>query len=88
MDPVTLYPPFGGQPYTTDSPTEHVRLIAQGYSTEPVFNPAEHKADEVREYLAAHPEDAPRVVAVESKTKARKSVIGETEANSGDSVSD
>jgi hypothetical protein len=79
MDPVTLYDPMGGQPVTTRTPTEAVRLRSAGYSDAPQFNPAEHKVEEVREHLAANPDDAPRVVAVERQTKARKTIVGSTD---------
>lgn len=78
MDPITLYPPLGGQPITTTDPSEATRLQAYGYTDEPLFDPAEHKVEEVREHLTEHPEDTPRVVAAEKASgKSRKSIVGD-----------
>jgi hypothetical protein len=77
VDPVTLYPNTGGQPVTTSTRSEYVRLRATGYSEEPLFDPAEHTVDEVKEHIAENPADAPRVVAAERTTRSRKTIVGD-----------
>lgn len=75
MEHVTLYDP-DGQPCLVSSPRERVNLLAAGYRESKPFAPAEHTVGEVQAHLEQHPQDVSAVVAAESRTKARKGVLG------------
>ena len=84
---VTLYNRFDGSKVVSHSRAEIVRLRATGYSDKQPFTPDEHTVDDVQAHLRDHPEDAPRVVAVERAGKRRSTILGtETDSGPGDTV--
>lgn len=83
-----------GDKYSTDDPTEIVRLRAYGYTvdspefpptvTEQQFHPGDHPVPEVLTYLAEHPEDVERIRAEEKALpRPRTSILGETADTDG-----
>lgn len=86
---VTLYSPGGRKVEGLERPAEIVRLRSAGYTDSPpeqlqvtespaappvVFDPAEHTVDEVKAFVAEHPELAEPVVAAEKAGKNRSSI--------------
>ena len=80
----TLISPNGAE-YRTESAVEITRLRARGYAVEEQpptvvdeqFHPADHKVDEVLDYMESHPDDVTRIIAEEKAGKARTSIIGD-----------
>lgn len=75
-----------GETFRSESPVEITRLRSRGYTLEgesvvtfadTQFHPGDHKVDEVKAYIALHPEDANRVIAEEKAGQARVTIVGE-----------
>lgn len=76
-------------PETTPEPTQESQAesgVGEGQTppelepedpSEPTFDPGDHTVQEVKDYLAAHPEDADRVLAAEEAGRGRKGLLEE-----------
>lgn len=90
MSRTTLISP-DGVPFSTSDAGTITRLKYRGYTVPgeadtdstsfitTLFNPSEHKVDEVLAYLDGNPSDAERVIEAEKAGQNRVSIVGKAE---------
>lgn len=73
---VLVHPELTPEPTPEDEPKDGVDEDLDP-PEDPAYDPADHTVNEVRAYLDAHPEDAVRVLRLESEGRARKGLLEE-----------